>query len=359
MKFAFRSMRGLALLIPFFLLMAGCQQKELTGGGTGGSGTGTGSITGFRSQRSEVNEAEVSNRSDDSNLEEWNSDPVIVFNGKRHLTVLETTSLTMEGREVSIWDLIAKGTGLVASVIIDEDYNPAVTQATALKVSVNHWIIGPVTAIGLEFSVLGQPVAVDNKTVLKGVSKASEFRVGDVVEVSGFADDSNHILAGRVELRSDPVPFWKLTGPIGVFFPGTPVAIGSQLVELDGVSPTKCEAAPSMGDMVEIRADPHQQFLPGEPLRGVFQLSCISHSLELPENSGDSLTLAELEGRVFSVEFPLFMLGGQQVYLTPQTKFSGGKPENLVKGAHLLVKGLLDPNSGILFAGQISFFNDH
>ena len=93
---------------------------------------------------------------------------------------------------VSIRDLMAKGTGLMASVIIDADHNPAVTQAIALKVSVNHWIIGPVTATEPELSVLGQPVAVDNKTVLKGVAKASQLQVGDMVEVSGFAGFEPH-----------------------------------------------------------------------------------------------------------------------------------------------------------------------
>ncbi|MCH8886158.1 MAG: hypothetical protein IIC13_06175 [SAR324 cluster bacterium] len=281
-----------------------------------------------------------------------------MLNGNRHLTVTEATSVRMEGMVVSIRDLMAKGTGLVASVIIDADHNPAVTQAIALKVSVNHWIIGPVTATEPELSVLGQPVAVDNKTVLKGVAKASQLQVGDMVEVSGFADASNRILASRVEWRSDPVPFWKLTGPVGDFVPGTSITIGSQTVSLAGVSPVNCGSGPFIGDTVEIRADPHQDFLPGGPLRSVFRVKCVSNSLEVPEYPGDSPALAEIEGMVFSIEFPMFMLGSQQVYITSGTKFSGGHPENLVKGAHLLIKGLLDSNSGILFAGQISFFND-
>lgn len=363
MKFGFRFMLGLVLLIPLFLLPAGCQTGDMTGGGTGGTGTGTGTITGYRSQgpagnKEEVNDEANSNGGVDSTWAEWTIDPVLVLNGKRHLTVTEATSVRMEGLEVSIWDLIAKGSGLVASVIIAADHNPAVTQATALKVSVNHWIIGPVTATEPELSVLGQPVTVDNRTVLKGVAKASQLQVGDLVEVSGFADASNRILASRVEWRSDPVPFWKLTGPVGDFVPGTSITIGSQTVSLAGVSPANCGSGPSIGDTVEIRADPHQDFLPGAPLGGVFNVTCVSNSLEVPEHLEDSPALAEIEGMVFSIEFPMFMLGSQQVYIASETKFSGGNPENLVKGAHLLIKGLLDPNSGILFAGQIRFFND-
>ena len=364
MKIAVRLLPGLVLPILLFLVVAGCQMEDssatgalasgLTGGGTGGTGTGT--ITGYHFQGPNENEQEISNAGVDSNLAEGASGPVLVLNGNRHLTVTDATFVMMDAMVVSIWDLIAKGTGLVASVIIDKGHNPAVTQAAAVKVSVNHWIIGPVTETVPELSVLGQTVAVDNQTVMKGVSKASDLQAGDVVEVSGFADASNRILASRVELRSDPVSFWKLTGPAGDFVPGISIAIGSQTVSLAGVSPANCGTGLAVGDLLEVRAEPNQEFLPAATLRNVFKVTCMSFELEAPDHSGEEMAPAEIEGIVFSVELPTFMLGSQQVFITPQTKFTGGDPNNLVEGAHLLVEGLLDPNSGILIAGRIRFF---
>src|SRR5450631_2059517 len=65
---------------------------------------------------------------------------------------------------------------------------------------------------GGSFGVLGQTIATDARTVFAGVIGLADLRVGDYVEVSGFASSAG-VLASRIE-RKTGVPTVQVQGAI-------------------------------------------------------------------------------------------------------------------------------------------------
>ncbi|MCH9046646.1 MAG: hypothetical protein IIA40_11130, partial [SAR324 cluster bacterium] len=174
-------------LIAGLFLLASC------GGGIGGTGsggkvaaTGTGTVTGFGS---------------------------IIVNDTRTFQIDGNTRISLDDTPISEAQLRTAGLGLVVKIDVGTDVNADFTSGTAVTIDAENLVKGPVTGTD-PLQVLGQDVVVTGDTVLAGGLVIADLAVGDILEVSGYASAANVIQATRIELKADPIPTWKLTGPV-------------------------------------------------------------------------------------------------------------------------------------------------
>jgi hypothetical protein len=322
------------LALPLLgLAIAGCGGGG--GGGGGGSiagggigGTGIGTITGFGS---------------------------VIINDTRTFGITGETGLFIDGVAVSEPELEQTGEGLVTRVIVSDDVSADFTSGTALTVEAENIVKGPVTGIS-PLQVLEQTVVVNGDTLLVDMAgDIGNVNIGDIVEVSGYADSANVIQATRVQRKAGGTLVWKLTGPASAVVANTSFEIGNQRVVLNGVVPRDCNGGLASGDLVEVKADPIPGFVSGDDLDSTWDVECETPGLSIPDGSGDSLE-AEVEGLVtFITSASDFRVNGQRVVTNAATQFEGGGPQDIVLGVKLEAEGRLDTATGILTAEEIEF----
>ena len=307
-----------------------------TGGGTsvasgGISGTGVGTITAFGS---------------------------VVINETRRFEFDDNTKFMRDGEEVSEDDFRQNGTGMVSRVEIGDDVSADFTSGTAVTVTADNAIKGPVTATS-PLQVLGQPVIATGSTVLENMpGGVTSLQVGDVVEVSGYADAGNVIQATRIEYKgsnNSGALEWKLTGPVSSVVPNTSFQIGSQTVVLNGVLPRDCGASLDNGEFVEVKASQDASFVAGSALDTVTDVECKALGLSVPDDASSSILEAEIEGIVTSGTVTDFVVNGQRVTSDSLTEFEGGTSEDFAIGIKLEAEGDFDTSAGILVADKIRF----
>jgi hypothetical protein len=166
------------LLIPAFLsLSCGIGGSEFAGGGTGGTGISTGSISGFGS---------------------------VVMNGVHYRTDAEVspdfkTKKITRGQPRSGRDQDLFRVGMVVTL----RHSPGDNNAAEIEYAPN--LVGPIAAkdsvADLVLQVLGHTVVLDNAALFASLAQ------GSVVEVSGFVDTSGGIRATFVEaMHPAPLP---------------------------------------------------------------------------------------------------------------------------------------------------------
>jgi hypothetical protein len=143
----------------------------LAGGGSGGTGISTGTISGFGS---------------------------IFFNGIEY--DISSAKLIRDGRDVSESDF-----SLGEIVTIEGAINHERNTGVAASVTYDNILSGPVTALSdsNRIEVLGQTVVTNHSTVLDQFSTLNELQIGQYVEISGFHDAENHLVATRIMLLAD------------------------------------------------------------------------------------------------------------------------------------------------------------
>lgn len=313
------------------------------GGGAGGggvvatggiSGTGIGTITNFGS---------------------------VIINDTREFEFDAETEFFRDGVEVTETVFMQDGRGMVSRVEIGEDVSADFTSGTAVTVTADNTVKGPVTSIN-PLQVLEQTVVVTGDTVLDNVpgNDAGNLVLGDVVEVSGFAGSTNVIQATRVEFKGNNntgAPVWKLTGPVKNVIANASFRVGVQLVQLNGVVPRDCGANLNDGDFVEVKAAEDPAFTPGgDVLDTVTDVECQVPGLGVPDNATGTILDAEVEGIVTTVTNPGdFIVNGQRVLINGTTEFEGGAAEDIVVGVKLEAEGDLNTDTGNLTADKISF----
>ena len=87
-------------------------------------------------------------------------------------------------------------------VTIEGTIDPDGNLGVASRVTFDDTLEGPITsvAVGLMIEVLGQSVETDAQTVFHGFDNLIDLRKGHVVEISGFVNDEQHILATSIRL---------------------------------------------------------------------------------------------------------------------------------------------------------------
>jgi len=175
----------LLLMLPVFLALSSCggRDSDFAGGGTGGTGISTGTITAFGSVV--VNGVHFRTDGDVGPLFVTKK----IYNGK--------DNSSKKDRE------LFQVRTVVTVRHAPEDYNAA-------EIEYRNNLLGPIAGIasGADniIEVLGQSVVVDNAALF------ASFKRNDIVEVSGFIDDAGRIRAGCILPVSPSVKEFEVNG---------------------------------------------------------------------------------------------------------------------------------------------------
>ncbi len=319
------------------LVLAGCGGGVVTaGGGTGGTGISTGAVTGFGSVR--IYEAEFAT-----------VNAVKMVNGMN----------SSAGHDNEVFRV-----GMIVTVKFD------VSDNNATEVDYEDNLKGPAANISLAdntFTVFGQPVVVDNRTLFYGaggmpLASLAGLADNNVVEVSGFADNAGRIRATLLE-RKAPMPgpgdvfeikgFVRDASPADNTFrlsplptgPGTTALFDASGASLDGL------AALDNGVYVEVKIDQAGAGLATIPARAI---ESKIHRTDLP--AGIPVTIEGLVTRVASRTGAAvaFDLEGKGVQTDAATVFSGGgSAANIQPNARLQAEGVIA--GGTVSASRIVF----
>lgn len=300
------------------------------GSGSGVGGTGIGSITGFSS---------------------------VILNDDRIFTIDANTQLFIDDTAVSEAQLRTMGAGMLANFDVAADVDANFNSGTLIALHAGYNVSGPVTSLN-PLQVLGHTIVVTGDTVLADIpgNDPANLNLNDIVEVSGFDNDSNIIQATRVQFVASGIPVWKMRGNVSNVVADTSFTMGTQQVNLNGVIPRDCGAGLTNNNVVEVKATPDPSFVAGNPLITVTDVECITLALNIPQNATANNIEAEIEGIVVGlISTSDFFVRQQRVITTITTTFEGGAEEDILEGARLEAEGLLDVTNGILIAEKIRF----
>lgn len=314
----------LTLLLALLLISCSGGGASSNSGGIGGSGmTSQGSVSGFGS---------------------------IIVNG----TEFDTTNarIIVEGVEIGIGDIVAEDNldiGKVVTVYGTDSNNPV-----ADRVTYNSNVEGPVESINIDpinpdkkdLVVLGQTVFINVVTEFEGTD-FNAIAVNDVVEVSGFVDDTGAIWATFLEDTGDD------------FSPGTPFD-----VEVEGIVQNLTATTFDINGLIvdyTIVIDLPPGFGEGMPVEvegtlDYFANPMIATSIE----EGDELDVEneneiEITGFVTDTLPPdEFTVGNVVVRTDGATVFVDGTAGDIALGKKLEAEGTL--SNGVLYAWEIEFW---
>ncbi|HET9062740.1 MAG TPA: DUF5666 domain-containing protein [Candidatus Binatia bacterium] len=223
-------------------------------------------------------------------------------------------------------------TGVAASVEFDDDLQ------------------GPVEAVDESQStivVLGQLVLVMEATVFDGTTLAT-LEIGEVIEVSGFADGGGNLRATRIELENESEGY-ELRGLIAELDGDAETfRIGGQLVDY---SNAEIENAPPDGLANDLYVEVEAQ---DDPVGGVL----VATEVEVKGNDfdGEEGEEVEIEGLVTRVisatEFVLNQT--RRVRTDTRTEFENGTAADIAVDTRLEAEGIVG-NDGVLVAREVEF----
>lgn len=218
-------------------------------------------------------------------------------------------------------------------------------------------VIGPIDAVividGYDtmLEILGQSVIVDGRTRMPGVA-VSDLAVGNVVEVSGFFDDTGRIRATFLIKTADMAPAdarFLISGPVSnldknekTFFIGT-LAVDYGTADMAGIDP---------GGLVNSGFVSVSGQLDGPG----FKADAVRSAGRLGSDTGDGENV-EIEG-IAGADFSQnrFVIEGYLIETGPDTLFVGGTQEDILSGSRIEVEGIFF--NGILEAEKIKFNQD-
>jgi hypothetical protein len=314
-----RSIRALAgaLLLAstaFSLSTCGTGGTELSGGGTGGTGISTASISGFGS---------------------------VVMNGVHYRTDDEvspgfrTKKITRGMDRSSARDRDIFRVGMVITL----RHSPGDNNAVEIDYAPN--LVGPIAAMGsapdLAIQVLGHTIVVDNAALFASLA------LGNVVEVSGFVDNTGRIRATYVEAMH-PAPLPAESFEIKGFISGARPSDGTfeigPLPDGSGITVTvsytsgavrDLPAGPADGMYVQvktravepgsggIRADTVTPFVPRTVFPGGAAVDLDGLVTRIDIRSGDILSF-QLEGKAVRTDGATVFLGGTGTDIQPNAR---------------------------------------
>jgi hypothetical protein len=307
--------------------------SELSGGGTGGTGISTGSISGFGS---------------------------VVMNGVHYRTDSEvspgfrTKKITrgMDRSGARDRDLFRVG------MVVTLRHSPGDNNAVEIDYAPN--LVGPITAMDsvpdLVLQVLGHAVVLDNAALFASLAQ------GNVVEVSGFVDNSGRIRATYVEaMHSAPLPgeAFEIKGFIsnprpsdGTFEIG-PLPDGSGIPVTVSYTPGAVRdlpSGPASGMYVQVKTRDI------EPGSGGFRADTVTPFV--PRTVFSEGATVDLDGLVTRIDnrsgdILSFQLEGKAVRADGATVFLGGTGTDIQPNARIQVRGT--EASGVLSAVTIIF----
>jgi hypothetical protein len=330
-----RALAGALLLASAAVSLSTCGGiggSEFAGGGTGGTGISTGSISGFGS---------------------------VVMNGVHFRTDNNVapgfvTKKFLNGKDNSgRTDRDVFAVGMIVTV------RHGVGDNNALEIEYRDNLQGPVAKIlpGVEnvLEILGQTVVVDNVTFFASVKQY------DVVEVSGYADNAGRIRAMHLFSLPPPMPPPAQEFELKGFVSGSsltgfrlgPLPDGSGVTVTVSYGPSAVAGlpgGPANGMYVEVvTTDP-------EPVGGVLtavRIVKLAARTEFPDHAA-----VDLEGLVTappggSGKILSFAVEGKRIRTDDATDFTGHSPAEIQPNTRLLVQGT--EAGGVLSAVEIIF----
>lgn len=280
----------------------------------------------------------------------------VTINGIRNFDVTSGTSITLDDHPLTLEQFATSGRGFSALVNIT-NVGPNTTTGTATQIQLRNLLKGPVTSVD-PLKVLNQSVTITAETVLVDVpgNDPTQLAVGNMLEVSGFMDTSNTIIAARVQFRANPLDDWKLSGYVAALS-GSTLSIGSQSVNFTGVTPLNCAPALANGRFVEIEAFANTGYTASSVLSQVIKLECEDPNFSNPPPGTSQVSL---EGLITAVPDPMptparFNMSNVLVVATAQTQYRGGTPEDLAVGVRVESEGFYDASTQVLTAREIHF----
>jgi hypothetical protein len=183
-------------------------------------------------------------------------------------------------------------------------------------------------ATGGSFSVLGQAVNTDARTVFAGVIGLGDLHQGDIVEVSGFTAP-NGLLASRVE-RLGSIPSVQVQGAIANVT-ATTFTIGGLTVDYSGATLKNVSSAFTAGQSVIAKGP--------APVQNVLQAASVELVVSGTGNSNGSSA-----GVLSAASSTSITLNGQAFVVTPSTQYVNGSSADLaagksVKADYILIAG--------------------
>ena len=230
-------------------------------------------------------------------------------------------------------------------------------QGSAESVEVEDNVVGPVGTITgtSELTVLGQTVKVTAGTSFgKGITPAdlTGLKAGDPVEVSGLADATGAIAATRITRADVNEPLQVLGTVAGLDATAHTFTVNALKVDFTNAAVTGFTAGhPADGDMVVVRGT---VFVAATM---ILTADAVALAGTDPRESADGQHAesghVELEGLVANfVSATDFEVAGAKVTTNATTTFKGGSATDLVNGARIEVRGMLDANH-VLVADSI------
>lgn len=324
-------LRSVALSVVTAFGVAGCGGggdgggSDLAGGGSTGTGISYGTITGFGS---------------------------VIVNGVKYNTDAATILLD---DNPGVEDNLRVGMAVRVEGTVNDDG----TTGAATKIEFNDLLEGTVgTPPNLTTNTLvamGQTVKFDNLTVFEDkvtgttgtlVGASASVIAGNVIEVSGWLDDSGAVRASRVERKaaSFTAGELELKGTIAnLNDTAKTFTIGG--LTIDYASATSIEGTLINGVSVEIKST---QALSGTTMTAS---KVVVKSSPFADVTSGRL---EIEGYVTALTTSdEFAMGSQRVKTSASTVFENGTAANIAVGTKLEVKGTMS-SSGVLNATKVS-----
>jgi hypothetical protein len=264
-------------------------------------------------------------------------------------------AVIINGEEIGVGDAVVMDNLDIGRVVIVEgrstgDSNTLVADRVIYSDSVQDPVesIQDINAPVKEIMVLGQKVIVNVVTLFKDTTFES-IAPNDIVEVSGFPDDTGAIWATFI-------------GKTGVFVPGLEVEVKGYVNNLD----TGMKIFQINDLTVDYSLADSRRLPGGIPVDGLLvevQGTLAAAGAEMlateirlaDELSADDVDQIEVTGFVTDfVSSSAFTVGNLQVQSDAGTLFVDGTPANVALGVKLEVSGIL--SNGVLYATEIEFW---
>jgi hypothetical protein len=321
-------LKTLALaLLPALLLFSywGCGGggSKVAGGGIGGTGNvNVGTIAAFGS---------------------------VVVNGTEFDT--SNASIVVEGKEIGVGDDVVLGNLDIGMVVtVEATKGDSDESLVADRVFYNDNVEGPVESVTMvntirkDIVVLGQSVIVNANTAFRGTT-FDDLSVNDVVEVSGFVDDTGDIWATFLE-KTDGVIF-EVTGfAKDLNLSKKTFKINDLTVDYASADTSGLPGGiPTDGLLLEVEGTL-------DPITGRMLADVVGLGDELDVEDADEM---EVMGFVTDVVSAFeFTVGTQEVLTDSNTEFVDGTADDIAPGQKLEAEGTLE--GGILFAWEVEFW---
>ncbi len=279
----------------------------------------------------------------------------IRINAAHGYSVDAATAITLDGQAIDAAQLVDIGIGFNAEVNA-VNAGPGANGGTATQIALRNLLKGPVTSLD-PLSVLNLPISTNADTVMRDVpgNDLANIALGDHLEISGYLDANQSIVAARVRLRAGGLDDWKLSGLVSGLS-GEQFQIGTQVVSFAGVTPLACVPSFQNGQFVEIEALVNATYTPASTLSLVTSIQCEDVNLTPPPGT----TLVSVEGIVSTIPDPIpdpaaFSMLGIEVVATVSTEYRGGAADDLDAGVRLEVTGFYDAALATILAQEIRF----